>query len=77
MTKKTLTREQEFQIMKLVLDKFLLLGIFVIGLGFTMLVLDWSTTAFSFAVLISGALIMILFGLLMVKEYEFLDNKKK
>jgi uncharacterized membrane protein len=66
--KKRLTTQQEFEIMKLVLDKFLWIGFLVMGFGMYQM----------FAVHISlglmwmfvGAVLLVLFMLLIVKEYE-------
>jgi len=67
--KKRLTRSEEFEIMKLVLDKFLWLGfgIMVYGL-YTMTVLADFTKGLWF--LVGGALVLVLFLILIVKEYE-------
>ena len=66
--KKRLTREEEFQIMKLVLDKFLWLGfgVMVIGmyLAFTRDIIQ------GIAFIISGAIMLVLFMVLIVREYE-------
>lgn len=68
--KKRLTREEEFAIMKLVLDKFLWLGfgvmLFGVYLAFTQALLQG--TAF----IISGALMLVLFIGLIVREYEII-----
>jgi hypothetical protein len=69
--KKKLTRQEEFDIMKLVLDKFLWLGfgIMVFGL-YSMAVLYDITRGFWF--MIAGAIILIVFLILIVKEYELI-----
>ena len=68
MMKKRLTEAQEFEIMKMVLDKFLWISTglmafglyrsFVVGIGEG---LTW---------IVSGAIVLILFMVLIVKEYE-------
>ncbi|MBI5061415.1 MAG: hypothetical protein HZB67_03815 [Candidatus Aenigmarchaeota archaeon] len=69
--KKRLTQDQEFQIMKLVLDKFLWLGMVVIGYGVYQGVVleEWGT---GFAWGIAGAIILLLFMVLIVREYEII-----
>jgi hypothetical protein len=69
--KKKLTRQEEFDIMKLVLDKFLWLGfgIMIFGL-YSMAVLYDVTRGFWF--MIAGAIILIVFLILIVKEYELI-----
>ena len=66
--KKRLTSAQEFDIMKLVLDKFLWLGIIIMAYGLYQLVEVGSTTAFY--VIATGLIVLILFMILLVKEYE-------
>ena len=68
--KKKLTQREEFEIMKLVLDKFLWLGFAIMAVGlWRFFELDW-TGGFSF--LAAGAILLILFLLLIVKEYEII-----
>lgn len=70
--KKRLNPDQEFQIMKLVLDKFLWLGFIVMGWGMyqslsTGIVLEgiWF--------MISGAVLLVLFMIIIIKEYEIIS----
>ncbi len=67
--KKRLTEDQEFEIMKLVLDKFLWLGFVVMGWGMYL-----SLTAESLLEgvwhMIAGAVLLLLFLVIIVKEYE-------
>ena len=66
--KKRLTEQQEFEIMKLVLDKFLWLGFIIMGFGlYQMYALG---IAFGLMWMVAGAILLILFMLLIVKEYE-------
>jgi len=71
--KKRMTDEQEFQIMKLVLDKFLWLGFIVMGWGMYLAIRD---LAFFPALwyMISGAVLLLLFVIVIVKEYEVLKS---
>ena len=69
--KKQMTEDQEFQIMKLVLDKFLWLGFIVMGWGMYQSIQSLSILP-GLWYLIAGAVILILFMVLIVKEYEFL-----
>jgi len=71
MKKKRLTRQEEFDIMKLVLDKFLWLGFGIMTFGlYSMAVLYDITRGFWF--MIAGAIILIVFLILIVKEYEII-----
>ena len=67
--KKRLTSAQEFEIMKLVLDKFLWLGFIVMGWGMYL-----SLTAESILEgvwhMIAGAVMLLLFLVIIIKEYE-------
>lgn len=69
--KKRLTQDQEFQIMKLVLDKFLWMGFVVLGYAVYLGVVadDWGP---SIAWGISGVIILVLFMMLIIREYEVL-----
>ncbi len=68
-SKKRMTDAQEFEIMKLVLDKFLWLGFIVMGWGMYQS-LSQSNIMAGIWYMISGAVILLLFLLLIVKEYE-------
>jgi hypothetical protein len=67
--KRRMSEEQEFEIMKLVLDKFLWLGFIVMGWGMIVLLRDltWNPGLLYVA---AGAVLLILFVILIVKEYE-------
>lgn len=66
--KKRLTREEEFQIMKLVLDKFLWLGFGIMGFGLYKMIVSNITTGIAW--MITGAIVLVLFMVIIVKEYE-------
>jgi len=68
--KKTLTSEQEFQIMKLVLDKFLWLGFGIMAFGLYVIVTQTDNIFRGFAFMIVGAILLVLFMMLLIKEYE-------
>ena len=71
--KKRLSQDQEFQIMKLVLDKFLWLGFVLMAFGmweFFANGLEALTNGIT--LIVAGAVILILFMILIVKEYEVL-----
>ncbi|MBU0628680.1 MAG: hypothetical protein KKC75_05790 [Nanoarchaeota archaeon] len=69
--KKRLTPSEEFEIMKMVLDKFLWLGVAIMGYGLYRIFVGTSMTGFS--MIIIGAIILVLFLILIVKEYEIVD----
>ncbi len=68
-SKRRMTEEQEFQIMKLVLDKFLWLGFVVMGWGMYTAIQD-SQVLPGLWYMIAGAILLLLFLIIIVKEYE-------
>jgi hypothetical protein len=71
--KKHLTRSEEFDILKLVIDKFLLLSIFLLGYGLFKIV-ETSEFLVGLSVLIGGVLLMIILTIILVREYEFIKS---
>ena len=70
MQKKRLTREEEFQIMKLVLDKFLWLGFGVMVFGLYKMVTSDITSGIAW--MITGAIVLVLLMVIIVREYEII-----
>ncbi|MBS3109817.1 hypothetical protein J4227_04795 [Candidatus Woesearchaeota archaeon] len=71
--KKRLTASEEFEIMKLVLDKFLWLGFIIMGFGMWSMIADTGETiAKGLAIMLAGAIVLVLFLMLIVKEYEII-----
>ncbi len=68
--KKRLTQAEEFEIMKLILDKFLWLGTVIMGLGLYFLITGKLTDGVYF--LFSGVVVLVLFTIIMVREYEII-----
>lgn len=66
--KRRLTQSEEFEIMKLVLDKFLWLGVVVMGYGL------WLSIAVAVSeglyYIIGGAVVLALFAWFIVNEFE-------
>ena len=67
--RKKLTAEQEFQIMKLVFDKFLWLGFGLMAFGLYRILTD---VLEAIAWLIAGIVVLLLFTWIVVKEYEII-----
>ena len=67
--KRRLTEQQEFEIMKMVLDKYLLLGFGIMGYG---LYLMFTTSPFKIGLswIIAGAVVLFIFTWIIVKGYE-------
>ena len=66
--KKRLTQDQEFQVMKLVLDKFLWIGLGIMLFGFYDLTVSNIPAGVSW--ILSGVVVLLLFVLLIIKHYE-------
>ncbi len=66
--KKRLTQQQEFEVMKLVLDKFLWVATLIMLYGLYVCFTANLTTGLTWIVI--GAVVFILFMILVVKEYE-------
>ena len=71
--KKRMTAEQEFQIMKLVLDKFLWVGIIIMLIGvYHLYSVGLEGLKMGITMIVIGAIILILFIIILVKEYEII-----
>ena len=71
--KKRLTRSEEFEIMKLVMDKFLWLGFVIMAYGgFIMFKTGFTDLGESLSLLVAGAVILIVFLAIMIREYEIM-----
>ena len=69
--KKKLTQAEEFEILKLVLDKFLWLGFGIMAYGFYVLLSGNAQALISgLSFLFGGAILLIIFMWLLLKEYE-------
>jgi len=68
--KKRLTQSEEFDIMKLVLDKFLWLGFGIMAFGLYQVFMATFKTGFTW--IIVGAVVLVLFMMLIIKEYEII-----
>ena len=74
MMKRHLTRQEEFDILKLVLDKFLLLGVFLLALGLYNLVEATTSFVLGMSVMLGGVVLLIILAIMLVREYEFIKN---
>ena len=72
--KRHMTHEEEFDIMKLVLDKFLWLGVGIMAFGFYKLITLTDDLAYGLLLLGAGAIILIIFVGILVREYNFLSR---
>jgi hypothetical protein len=67
-----MTKDEEFEIMKLVLDKFLWLGVGIMAYGFYKVVTLTESLGYGFAIMFAGAIILVIFMALLIKEYNFM-----
>lgn len=72
MMKKRLNDDQEFEIMKLVLDKFLWLGFGIMGAGIFVTLFSSQITK-GLVTIGAGAVILIIFLIVIVREYEIIQ----
>jgi hypothetical protein len=70
--KKKLNPGQEFEILKLVLDKFLWLGFGIMAFGLYIMISQAENIYRGMSFMIVGAIVLILFMMLLVKEYEII-----
>ena len=68
MAKKRLSRQQEFEIMKMMFDKFLWLGTASLGIGMYKVIVNDIEN--SLGLFIAGVVVLIIFVILLVREYE-------
>jgi len=66
--KRQMTEIQEFEIMKLVLDKFLWLGFIVMGFGMYLALQGAMMDGLWY--MLSGAVLLVVFMVVIIKEYE-------
>ena len=71
MAKKKLTRQEEFDLMKLVLDKFLWVGVALMLYGLWT-IFNSTTMTQGFWIMTGGAVILLILMGILVKEYEIL-----
>jgi hypothetical protein len=72
--KRHLTRQEEFDILKLILDKFLWLGVLIMAYGFYRLVSASEDLTFGLAVMVGGAILLFIFMTILVREYHFMKS---
>lgn len=66
--KRRLSEQQEFEIMKMVLDKFLWLGFGIMAYGLYLMFKD--TIQIGLSWMVAGAVILFIFTWVIIKEYE-------
>lgn len=72
--KRHMTRQEEFDILKIVLDKFLLLSTFMLAYGLWKIVESSESMLMGLSVMIGGVILLIILTVILVREYEFIKN---
>jgi hypothetical protein len=71
--KKRLTQAEEFEILKLVIDKFLWIGFGIMALGLYRVFAGEAVNIYrEFSFMIAGGIILVILMYLLIKEYELL-----
>ena len=73
--KRTFTSDQEFQMMKMVLDKFLWIGVVVMVYGAYLLAVKADITD-SLLLIAAAIVIFIIFIVLLIRDYEWTKRAK-
>jgi len=66
--KRRLTGSEEFEIMKLVLDKFLWIGTIAMGFGLYLSIAQDVTEGMYY--ILAGALVLVTFAFIIIREFE-------
>ena len=72
--KRVITKQEEFEIMKLVLDKFLWFGVLILAYGFYLLVSQSENMWSGLSVLGVGAALLLLFVWILMKEFNYVKS---
>jgi hypothetical protein len=71
--KRIITKQEEFEILKIVLDKFLWMGVIIMAFGLYRIIISASFWQ-GFGILLAGAAVMLLFLWVLVKEYSYVKH---
>jgi len=71
MKKRSMSKTDEFELMKIVIDKFLLFAVFLLSFGFYRLMSGVGLFGFNILIIVSGVILLLLFVALLAKEYEY------
>jgi hypothetical protein len=72
--KKHLTRQEEFDVLKIVLEKFLLLSVFLLAYGLYKIMEEAGNMLIGLSVMLGGVVMLIIFAMMLIKEYEFIKT---
>ncbi|MGM5480540.1 MAG: hypothetical protein ACQESC_03710 [Nanobdellota archaeon] len=69
-----LTKDEEFQMMKMIMDKFALLGVLLTALGIALLAIG-AEMIVGYFVMTIGLIILLVFAWILIKEVHILKRK--
>jgi hypothetical protein len=72
MKRRSLSKKEEFEIMKLVIDKFLLFSVFILAFGFYRIVSNIGNLGYNILIMVAAIILLILFAVILEKEYEYI-----
>ena len=72
--KRHMTHEEEFDMMKMIMDKFLWLGMAIMAFGFYNMITLPGDLGYGLTLLLSGAAVLVIFMAILVREYNFLGR---
>ncbi len=70
---KKLSPEQEFDILKIVLDKVMWLGLAIIAYGLYQMVSYPGTVWYGVSLILGGSILIVIFMMMLVREYEHME----
>ncbi len=70
--KRHLTRQEEFDLLKLVLDKFLWLGVLIMAYGLYRIIGLSDDLWYGLSIMAGGAVLLLIFMAILVREYHFM-----
>ncbi len=71
MKKRTLTKTEEFELMKIIFDKLLLFAVFILGLGFYRVLFNVGAFSYNLLIILAGIIFIVLFIAILIKEYDY------
>ncbi len=72
MAKRSLDKKEEFELLKIVADKFLLFAVFILAIGFYRIVFNIGLFGYNAVIMLAGIVLLILFISILVREYDYI-----
>jgi len=71
MKRRTLTKTEEFELMKIIFDKLLLFAVFILSLGFYRVLFQVGEFGYNLLIILSGIILLVIFMAILAKEYDY------